>query len=144
MKVASEFFAISDRKSRQHQTSTFRQKKSDGFGIHFVFKSLLTTPSNVLPLHLKQTFQLIIWIFTEVEGGEIKSRLHFKIFSTLCDCRRDLPNLCRFVALNCWSYCLIRLQVDYEVAQLFRCDHWKRTHHCQYKVCHNVVSYAWW
>ena len=29
----------------------------------FVFKSLLTTPSNVLPLHFKQTFSPIIWIF---------------------------------------------------------------------------------
>ena len=48
-----------------------------------VFKSLLTTPSNVLPLHLKQTFPPIIWIFTEGEGDGIKSRLFFKIFSTL-------------------------------------------------------------
>ena len=92
MKVASEFFAISDRRSRQHQTSTFRQKKSDGFGIHFVFKSLLTTPSNVLPLHLKQTFQLIIWIFTEVEGGGIKTRLPIKIFSTLATKRKADDN----------------------------------------------------
>ena len=38
-------------------------------------------PSNVLPLHLKQIFQLIIWIFTEGDG--IESRLPFKIFSTL-------------------------------------------------------------
>ena len=37
--------------------------------------------SNVLPLHLKQTFPLIIWIFTEGDG--IESRLPFKIFSTL-------------------------------------------------------------
>ena len=47
----------------------------------FVFRSLLTTPSNVLPLHLKQTFPPIIWIVTE--GDEIKSRLPFKIFFTL-------------------------------------------------------------
>ena len=49
----------------------------------FVFKSLLTMPSNVLPLHLKQTFPLIIWIFTEGEGDGTKSRLSLKIFSTL-------------------------------------------------------------
>ena len=49
----------------------------------FVFKSLLTTPSNVLPLHLKQTFPPIIWIFTKGEGDGIESRLSFKIFSTL-------------------------------------------------------------
>ena len=49
----------------------------------FVFKSLLTMPSNVLPLHLKQTFPPKIWIFTEGEGNGIKFRLPFKIFSTL-------------------------------------------------------------
>ena len=49
----------------------------------FAFKSLLTTPSNVLPLHLKQTFPPLIWIFTEVEGDGIESKLPFKIFSTL-------------------------------------------------------------
>ena len=40
-------------------------------------------PRNVLPLHLKQTFPSIIWIFTEGEGDGIESRLPFKIFSTL-------------------------------------------------------------
>merc|ERR1711997_600706 len=49
----------------------------------FVFKSLLTTPSNILPLHLKQTFPPIISIFTEGEGAGVESRLPFKIFSTL-------------------------------------------------------------
>ena len=49
----------------------------------FVFKSLSTTPYTVLPLHLKQTFPAIIWIFTQGEGDEIKSRLPVKIFSTL-------------------------------------------------------------
>ena len=49
----------------------------------FVFKSLLTTPSNVLPLHLKQTFRHIIWIFIEGEGDGIETKLPFKIFSTL-------------------------------------------------------------
>ena len=50
---------------------------------NFVFKSLLTTPRNVLPLHLKQTFPPIIRIFTDGEGDGIKSRLPFKILSTL-------------------------------------------------------------
>ena len=49
----------------------------------FVFKSLLTTASNILPLHLKQPFLPIISIFTEGEGDGIESRLPFKIFSTL-------------------------------------------------------------
>ena len=47
----------------------------------FVFKKLLTTPSNVLLLHLQQTFLPIIWIFTEGDG--IESMLLFKTFSTL-------------------------------------------------------------
>ena len=45
----------------------------------FVFKSLLTTTSNVLPLHLKQTFPPIIWIVTEGEGNGIESSISFKI-----------------------------------------------------------------
>jgi hypothetical protein len=49
----------------------------------FVFKGLLTTPSNVLPLHLKHTFPLVISIFTEGKGDGIQSRLPFKIFVTL-------------------------------------------------------------
>ena len=35
-----------------------------------------------MPLHLKQIFPPIMWTFTEGEGGGIKSRLPFKIFST--------------------------------------------------------------
>ena len=52
---------------------------------HTKTKSLLTTPSNVLDLHLKQTFLSIIWTFTEGEGeGDgIESRLPFMIFSAL-------------------------------------------------------------
>ena len=56
---------------------------------YFVSKSLLTTPSNILPLHLKQTFPPILWIFTEGEADGIESRLPFKIFSTLkCHLRK--------------------------------------------------------
>ena len=58
---------------------------------NFLFsKGLLATPSNVLSLHLKQTFPPIIWIFTEGDG--IKSRLPFKIFSTLTT-RKHLTSL---------------------------------------------------
>ena len=48
------------------------------------------TPSNVLPLHLEQTFppMAIIWIFNEGEGDEIEFRLAFKIFSTLTDLKK--------------------------------------------------------
>ena len=38
---------------------------------------------HVLPLHLNQTFQPIIWISNEGEDDGIESRLRFKIFSTL-------------------------------------------------------------
>ena len=44
----------------------------------FVFKSLLMTPSNVLPLHLKETFQHIVQILTEGGGDGIESILPFK------------------------------------------------------------------
>ena len=53
-------------------------------------KLLMTTPSNVLPSHLKQTFPPIIWIFTEGGGDGIQSRLPFKIFSTFPNIFRDL------------------------------------------------------
>ena len=49
---------------------------------------MLTKPSNVLPLHLKQTFPPIIWIFTEGEDDGIKSKLPFKIFSTLTNSKK--------------------------------------------------------
>ena len=55
----------------------------------FVSKGLLTTPSTVLPLHLKQTLRPIIWIFTEGEGDGIKSRLPFKLFPTLLVIRQQ-------------------------------------------------------
>ena len=55
----------------------------------FVFKSILTMPNNVLPLHLKQIYPLIIWIFTEGPGYilklflllRIKIRLKLKLIS---------------------------------------------------------------
>ena len=55
----------------------------DDVNKHLKTKSLLTTPRNVLPLNLKQTFPPIIWFSTEGEGDGIESRLPFKIFSTL-------------------------------------------------------------
>ena len=56
----------------------------------FVSKTLLTTPRNVLPLHLKQTFPFTIWIFTE--GEEIESRLPFTNFSTLINFKNKRYN----------------------------------------------------
>ena len=51
--------------------------------VNKLLKKMLTTPSNYLPLHLKQTFPPMIWIYTEDEGDGIKSKLPFRIFSTL-------------------------------------------------------------
>ena len=45
--------------------------------------------SNVLPLHLKQTFPPIIWIFTEGKGDGIESRLSSQILSTLLQLYKD-------------------------------------------------------
>ena len=53
-------------------------------------KSLLTIPGNVLPLHLKQTFPPIFWIFTEGEG--IEWRLFSEIFFTLNPLDKKLVN----------------------------------------------------
>ena len=47
--------------------------------IFFCAKSLLTTPSNIWPLHFMRIFPPIIWTFTESEGDGIKSRLSSKI-----------------------------------------------------------------
>ena len=41
-------------------------------------KCLLTTPSNVWPLHLNQTFPPVFWIFIEGKGDGIEYRLPFK------------------------------------------------------------------
>ena len=48
--------------------------------INFLFSkvSLLTTPSNVMPLHPKHTFLTIIRILSEGDGNGIESRLSFK------------------------------------------------------------------
>ena len=62
-------------------------------------KSLLTTPSNVLPLPLKPTFPPIIWIFTECKGDGIESRLSSKIYFTLMICNFGLANLFQIVSI---------------------------------------------
>ena len=55
-----------------------------------------TMSKNVLPLHLKQTFPPIIWIFTEGEGDGIYSRLPFNFF-------------------------LLSESVHYEISKYFKC-----------------------
>ena len=48
----------------------------------FVFNSLLTTPNNVLPLNLKETFPPKIWILREIRSIELAkiTRLYQFIF----------------------------------------------------------------
>ena len=48
----------------------------------FIYKSLLTTPNNVLTSHIKQTYPSMIWIFIEGEGDRVEFRRPFKIFFT--------------------------------------------------------------
>ena len=115
----------------------------------FHFKSLLTTPSNVLPLHLKQTFPPMIWIFTEGESDGIESRLPYKIFSTLND--KYIPfrkkefiklnvNFCSFVnnksaALNHHHYYTCRYRLQAKKCIFFRPDVWQSC----YVIFQNVI-----
>ena len=68
---------------REILLEVIRQNIAGWFQQIFWFKSLLTMPSNVLPLQLKQIFPPIIWIFTEGKGDGFESRLPLKMFSTL-------------------------------------------------------------
>ena len=61
----------------------FRCKGKTLLGDVNIFFSKHLSPSSILPLHLKQTFLPTISIFTKSDG--IKSRLPFKIFSTLME-----------------------------------------------------------
>ena len=76
-------------------------------------KSLLSMSSNVLPLSLKQTFPPIIWIFTG-----IKSRLTFKIFSTLFKSLKNTLKKLNFrMGLLILDHCaclLLRNRFDFE------------------------------
>ena len=80
---------------------------------------LLTSPSNVLPYYLNQTFPPIIWIWTEDEGDGIKSRLPFKIFSTLIKSKNDCNrwNFCVFIQMSLcqpfqWVHCILTRTTD--------------------------------
>ena len=53
----------------------------------FVFQSLLTTHSNVVPLYLKQIFPPIIWIFTEGEVDWIQATSwNLLYFNSMANC----------------------------------------------------------
>ena len=74
-------FTFSENSNYWHESllEVIRQNIADGCQQTFCFQSLLTLPSNVLPLHLKQTFLSVIWIFTE--GEVIKSKLSCPAYS---------------------------------------------------------------
>ena len=77
--------------------------------------------ANVLPLHLKQTFPHIIWIFTEGEGdGDgIESRLPFKIFSTLPDVSLMSFASSRLNKSKTWSVAIeLRLELSLVMTEL--------------------------
>ena len=75
-------------------------------------KKMLTTPSNVWPLHLKQTFPTIILIFIEGEGDGMKSRLLFKIFTTLLISIKKNLHLCYHFQMKLKSWFLLCQQVN--------------------------------
>ena len=74
----------------------------------FCFQKLVDNlPSNVLPLHLKETFPPIVWIFTEGEGiksrqPEITSRTDknwLKVDRMVIVATRNHQNICLFLNL---------------------------------------------
>ena len=95
----------------------------------FVFKGLLTMPSNVLPVRIKQTFLPIIWIFNEDEGVGIKSRLPFKIFSTLQ--KNNMKKIIQFckVRFYCFAFNL-RMKSILKWAHHFKSSSWKLHNLC--------------
>ena len=97
----------------------------------FIFQSLLTTTSSVLPL--QQTFPPIVWIFTESEGDGIQSRLPFKIFSTLMLPQKWFsPHCDKKKRCRRWkSKLLKRYKSNYMAGQnsLYACFFTKKTDH---------------
>ena len=90
----------------------------------FVFKSLLTMPSNILLLHLKETFPPIIWIFTEGEGDGIKSSLPFKIFSALNGWISEWVINLWFLKLNNKTVFLDKILLFPETPNLYENNHY--------------------
>ena len=89
----------------------------------FVFKNLLIMPSNILPLHFKQTFPPIIWIFTEFAvkvmgsntGYLLRSFLLYLPTQILRPCAIPGHVLCTwylrkfFFNASSWKLCLERM-----------------------------------
>ena len=88
----------------------------------FVLKSLLTMPTNVLPLQLKQTFPHTIWIFTEGEGDGIESSKKWIIYITkLIDVVEPFKGIFQYSLLACRksTYVLLRDMKSIKKIQLF-------------------------
>ena len=71
-------------------------------------------PSNVLPLHLNQTFPHIFWIFIEVEGDGVKWRLSSTIFFTLLLAPSDFQT-CRHPWVQCVLFYILLFQTHSEI-----------------------------
>ena len=111
----------------------------------FVFKSLLTMPSNVLLLHLKQTFPPIIWIFTEGKGDGIISRLPFEIFSTLTNTQYRKINDFILLSLDSFVHFLQIFAISFPIFLFSREKNWIRIWCTQkkiarQKVCENFLA----
>ena len=106
-------------------------------------KSLLTTPSNVLPLHLKPTSPPIIWIFSEGDGIEsrLSSWIYFYIiFEVLKFATFGTADFLKLWYIWNWTPCKktllgISYQLDNNKRQKFK--------YCNSKL-HNSVDYWWW
>ena len=107
----------------------------------FVFKSMLTMPSSVLLLHLKQTFLHIIWIFTEGDG--IKSRLPFKIFSTLLI--KDVPFFLITLVFLSRQMTIVLMLLTKDISRprnsIQKQKNWR--HHSTYSVIQKKVKDIW-
>ena len=108
-------------------------------------KSLLTSPSNVLPLHPKQTFRLLNWIFTQDEGDGIEFRISSLIFSTLlnvtsfgltCACNAEDLSWCTW-----WSTIVCSFQSLFLPFFPSVCDPAMKSGECQYGL--GRIQFCW-
>ena len=97
----------------------------------FVVKSLLTRHGNFLPLHVKQSFPHIIWIFTVGKGDGIESRLPFDMYSTLPILWLTLDLYLKLFLLK-WQH-----------TQLHDTHFFQNCGHFQYNSCWLLISSKW-
>ena len=97
----------------------------------FDIKSLLTMPSNVLPSHLKPTFQLIVWISTDDDG--IESRLLYKIKESSYE---GLDTITKKTWKNQTWICNVTDELKHFALQLYFM-------HCRPKCCTAFLGGPW-